>query len=379
MSRNNKKITDDVSDTGGFNAVTVIGLFIVVLAVLFYSYNKTNMRVLPVDIIKNTPQAQHVITINPEQTPITAATPEPILPAAVVCNGEQLFVLNNKTEAQRLLDAVINHYSVISPELVFENIAFVGNVEIKELDQSQSHYSLEYETAYQIAIKPESLLKVELTAMVKEYSAIAYTTTTQEDGSLLLGTREINTVGRQGLAYTISRLRFINGSQTEKSAITEGIVYEPVDEVVLKGTKKVASGAIPGKNEGEKGKSTQELAFIEPVKGSAAVNFGGYNGLMQFGILYSAKEGSDVCAGDKGAVTFAGLRGGYGLLVEIDHGGGFVTRYAHLSTVKVKPGDFVNQAEVIGTAGTTGNVEKSGVQFELWIDGRPYNPRYYMD
>ena len=73
------------------------------------------------------------------------------------------------------------------------------------------------------------------------------------------------------------------------------------------------------------------------------------------------------------------MRGGYGLTVEIDHGNGFLTRYAHLKDITVSVGDSVEQGQVIGYVGSTGNAERAMLRFELRIDGVAYNPRYYLE
>ena len=78
-----------------------------------------------------------------------------------------------------------------------------------------------------------------------------------------------------------------------------------------------------------------------------------------------------------GTVTCLMERGGYGLVVEIDHGNGFLTRYAKLSGSLVKLGDRVEQGQTVGTAG---ELESGGfgLHFELRIDGFAFNPRYYL-
>ena len=66
-------------------------------------------------------------------------------------------------------------------------------------------------------------------------------------------------------------------------------------------------------------------------------------------------------------------------MVEIDHGDGFVTRYAHLDSISVAIGDVVAQGDAIGTLGSSGNCSTPHLHFELRIDGIAYNPRYYLD
>ena len=80
-----------------------------------------------------------------------------------------------------------------------------------------------------------------------------------------------------------------------------------------------------------------------------------------------------------GTVVCAINRGGYGNIIEIDHGEGFVTRYAHLSQFSVAPGDKVAKGQIIGQAGDSGNCAEAHLHFEFRIDGIAYNPRYYIE
>ena len=68
----------------------------------------------------------------------------------------------------------------------------------------------------------------------------------------------------------------------------------------------------------------------------------------------AGKEGSDIIATAGGVVTYAGERYGYGNLVEVDHGDGLVTRYAHAKTIEVEVGDVVQKGQVLALMGSTG-------------------------
>ncbi|MEO7478533.1 MAG: M23 family metallopeptidase [Lysobacteraceae bacterium] len=70
--------------------------------------------------------------------------------------------------------------------------------------------------------------------------------------------------------------------------------------------------------------------------------------------------------------------GGYGNVVDIDHGNGYFTRYGHCSKLLVKVGDLVHAGDVIARVGSTGHSTGSHLHFEVWIDGHPVNPRPYL-
>ena len=96
------------------------------------------------------------------------------------------------------------------------------------------------------------------------------------------------------------------------------------------------------------------------------------------GVDFSAPAGSAVMAVADGVVTFAGERSGYGNVVEIDHGNGYMTRYAHNSALDVKPGQRVHAGETIANVGSTGRSTGPHCHFEVWHDGRPVNPMAYV-
>jgi len=92
------------------------------------------------------------------------------------------------------------------------------------------------------------------------------------------------------------------------------------------------------------------------------------------GIDFSGKPSSIVQAVADGVVIWSGKRGGYGNLIEIDHGEGFVTRYAHLNKTSVKIGEKVNKAQAIGVMGKTGRATSEHLHFEVLKKGHKINP-----
>jgi len=96
------------------------------------------------------------------------------------------------------------------------------------------------------------------------------------------------------------------------------------------------------------------------------------------GIDFHASVGDPVMAVADGVVSYAGVRGGYGNVVEVDHGNGYVTRYAHNSRLTVKAGDLVRAGEQVAKAGSTGRSTGAHVHFEVWKDGNVVNPRKFL-
>lgn len=123
----------------------------------------------------------------------------------------------------------------------------------------------------------------------------------------------------------------------------------------------------------------------EPVRGRAVMSSFG-NRIDPFtrkrafhsGIDYPAPPGTPIHASAGGRVIFAGYRRQYGNTVELDHGGGLVTRYAHASKVLVKVGQVVMPGEQIAKVGSTGRSTGPHLHFEILRDGRFIDPKVYL-
>lgn len=96
------------------------------------------------------------------------------------------------------------------------------------------------------------------------------------------------------------------------------------------------------------------------------------------GVDLAGREGSDIIAVASGVVTFSGERRGYGNLVEIDHGDGLVTRYAHAAELIAELGDVVEKGQVIALMGSTGRSTGPHVHFEVRRNGKSQNPEDYI-
>ncbi len=105
-----------------------------------------------------------------------------------------------------------------------------------------------------------------------------------------------------------------------------------------------------------------------------------FTGKMAFhrGVDFAGKIGSDVIAVAAGVVTWAGDRYGYGKMIEINHGNGYVTRYAHQQKLLVAVGDNVQPGQVIGLMGSSGRSTGPHLHFEVWHLGRPVDPLRYI-
>jgi murein DD-endopeptidase MepM/ murein hydrolase activator NlpD len=96
------------------------------------------------------------------------------------------------------------------------------------------------------------------------------------------------------------------------------------------------------------------------------------------GIDFRASTGTPINSAGSGVVVHAGRNGGYGKMVEIDHGGGFTSRYAHLSKVLVNKGDHVSMGQRIGKAGSTGRSTGPHLHYEVRRNGNSVDPMRFL-
>lgn len=102
-------------------------------------------------------------------------------------------------------------------------------------------------------------------------------------------------------------------------------------------------------------------------------------GAMHNGLDFKGPIGSPIRAASKGKVSFVGWKSGYGKTVEIDHGNGLMTRYAHMSRFDTQVGESVAAGETIGGIGSTGRSTGPHLHFEVRINNRAVNPRKFLE
>ena len=108
---------------------------------------------------------------------------------------------------------------------------------------------------------------------------------------------------------------------------------------------------------------------IDPFTGQSA---------FHEGIDFAADVGTPIVAAASGKVIFAGEHPQYGKMVEIDHGNGLVTRYAHASQLNVREGDLVLRGQRVATVGSTGRSTGPHLHFEVRLNGVPQNPARFL-
>lgn len=125
--------------------------------------------------------------------------------------------------------------------------------------------------------------------------------------------------------------------------------------------------------------------FMPADKGSISSGFGyrrdpfNGGGAMHSGLDFRAPYGSPIYAAADGVISYVGYKGGYGKTVEISHGNGLMTRYAHMSRYSAQVGQRVAAGRLIGSIGSTGRSTGPHLHFEVRVNNRAVNPRPFLE
>jgi septal ring factor EnvC (AmiA/AmiB activator) len=162
---------------------------------------------------------------------------------------------------------------------------------------------------------------------------------------------------------TDARLTLLKENQERLSRLTGNLARY---------TSRIRSGRVePG------GLGNQRGQLKLPVAGSLRQEFGGTvagSGMVSNGIFIDTEDAADVHSVFRGQVIFADWLRGFGLLVIVDHGEGYMSLYGHNKVLYKQIGEAVETGEVIAESGTTGGLTSPGVYFEIRQEGKPRNP-----
>ena len=212
---------------------------------------------------------------------------------------------------------------------------------------------------------PKSLITVATVEEVKYTEKVNYEVEVEEDKNMYKTQKKVKVKGSPGESEILARVTKHNGIVVEKEIIEEKVIEEAVTEVVVKGTKELPKTAATG-------------TFLMPTRGYISSRYGMRNGRMHRGLDIATSTGTAIKAADGGKVVYTGRRGAFGNLVEIDHGNGYRTRYAHCSSINVRTGDRVYKGQVIAKVGNTGRSTGPHLHFEVLKNGSNQNPSKYV-
>ena len=197
---------------------------------------------------------------------------------------------------------------------------------------------------------------------------VSYNIEYTDSADLYQGDYKVTSKGEYGKADVMAKATYVNGEETERTILSSVTLKEPVTEYRLRGTKVRPTWMPTG-------------SFRWPTSGRISSYFGGRK--SPGGIGSTNHKGTDigrvgytspVYASKAGTVIVSQYSSSYGNYVAISHGPGNTTLYAHMSSRSVSVGDYVNQGDVIGITGSTGNSTGPHLHFEVTENGVRVNP-----
>ena len=200
---------------------------------------------------------------------------------------------------------------------------------------------------------------------------VSYNIEYTDSADLYQGDYKVTSKGEYGKADVMAKATYVNGEETERTILSSVTLKEPVTEYRLRGTKVRPTWMPTG-------------SFRWPTSGRITSYFGGrkspggIGSTNHKGIDIAVPRGTPIYAADGGTVTYSGWMSGYGYLVQIDHGNGYVTRYGHNSSLTVSVGQHVYKGQQVARAGSTGNSTGNHCHFEVRYNGVAKNPLNYL-
>lgn len=353
------------------------------IALSYFKGNTAILPVLPSPSAGAAPTPSPSPSLSPSPSPSPEAAAEAVYSSTVILlDGVPVGTVASREAAELLINEAVSLVEARITEVGIPSSTIENTVQLvaSEFYRGEKTPLYSYDDMLALLTGEGTPLRVATELVSRERTTDEYTVVETETASLVEGTRIIVSMGVTGESETNVALRYINGVREGESESETVEITGRADEVVLVGSAKPDPNAVPGRSEGEKGPDKGELRFAYPTKsGKITANFGQLAGILHLGVDFAVENGETVFAPCGGTVVSVMERGGYGLTVELDHGGGFTTRYAHLSAATVSLGDEVAAGDAIALAGASGSCDGPELHFELRQDGIAYNPRYYFD
>ena len=199
-----------------------------------------------------------------------------------------------------------------------------------------------------------------------------YKTTTEEDSSLALGTEKVVVQGQNGMDRLTTKIKSVNGETNNVVILSSEVITPSVDKVVKVGTKTIGGGTAPIMS-GSWAWPTISQYYISSYFG---YRWGKIHEALD---IAGSGEGSPIYAAGSGVVVTSQNKGSLGNHVTINHGNGYYTLYAHMSSRNVAVGQNVQKGQQIGTMGHTGFATGTHLHFGLYKNGMPYRDGTPMD
>lgn len=170
-------------------------------------------------------------------------------------------------------------------------------------------------------------------------------------------------------------------TKLEKFTSADKIVSKLYEKKKPKLPTNVAIGKVSTSLNISRSKPSLGISLIRPTQGTITSRFASSSRMRvsyHTGLDIGAPAGTPIKAAYRGIVSFAGSKGAFGKLIVVTHVNGIQTYYGHCSKLYAKPGQTVEQGEVIAAVGSTGNSTGPHLHFEVRVNGVAYNPQNYV-
>ena len=273
---------------------------------------------------------------------------------------------------------VANYYTVQKGDNL-SKIARMHNMTVTELRAMNPE--VEKDTVYvgqQLLVqRPQPYLQVQVVRQVKVTEVIPYQTKKAYNSKKDVTWEKLKQKGQNGSRDIVYEVTLLDGIEASRVVVSNTVTKQPVDRIVEYGTV-----PLPG-SEGKPGDGIVTGSMLWPVPICTNMSRGWSNGHQALDIANGpvTVNKKPFYAADGGVVKYvnkAGWGGGYGLFIQIDHGNGLETLYAHCSAVYVEKGQKVSRGQLLGLIGNTGNSFGPHLHFEVRKNGRRVNPLNYV-
>ncbi len=212
---------------------------------------------------------------------------------------------------------------------------------------------------------PTSVITVETVEETEYTEPINYDIQVEYDDSMYKNQKKVKVEGIKGEAKIVANQIRHNGILVDQVVVKEEVLSDVTDQIEIRGTKEIPKTMATG-------------TFQMPTRGRISSRYGQRWGRMHYGLDIAASYGSKIESADAGTISFSGYKGSFGYMVEIDHGNGYKTRYAHASKLHVKKGDKVYKGQHIANVGNSGRSTGPHLHFEVLKNGVNQNPSNFV-
>ena len=282
-------------------------------------------------------------------------------------NGELHSIVRSSTDLRYTLEEMLQKEAERTKA---ESAEFLENVEVVNglfpTDRILSQEVLQSDL--------EAALHIKIIRTETYTESVPYKTVTQKDSSQYTDYSKVTQAGKNGEKTCVDKVTYVGDEEIGREEISRKVTKEPVNKVVVVGTKKRPTGETPGEASGI-------FTWPSPVVCNISSYFAARWGTTHWGLDFSNGNsyGQTIVAADGGTVSYVKLHNyGYGYHLLIDHGNGYQTMYAHASKILVTSGQKVAKGQPIALIGSTGDSTGPHLHFEIIKNGSKVDPLPYL-